>query len=176
MIPSVALVCRSSDSTPHPPTHPIQLFLCLMLHILSFFGALAVRDTLLSFLLRMCESERKSQCSNLRGILSLKDRVQLCGHTHTHTYHTLTHSHSPSCLSLGNYCRPCSSCSLQSSHRSHEHLPAPAIFSWDRGPLHGLITASTDQPLPLYFHYSTSPPPLLCLHSPSSPTFGQRLR
>lgn len=43
----------------------IQLFLCLMLHILSFFKPLAVKDSLHSFLLRGHKRTRRWCCVNV---------------------------------------------------------------------------------------------------------------
>lgn len=121
-----------------------------MLRILLLFRVLAVGQRSLPFLLNVCEREIKTRCNTPSWILSLKDRVQLCGHTHTHTLPQLFVSH--------QLRGPCLARSLQSSPRSHNYLPAPsAIFSRGRrGPLHGLITASSDKPLASYINYSTS--------------------
>lgn len=157
MVSSVAAPRRClSMNHPHPshtpPTPPpiIQLFPCLMLHILSFFTALAVRDPLLPFLLRMCVRGRKRQCNNLRGILSLKDRVQLQrveppSNTQKLPQLFVSRQLLQSQPVLSPPVTPLPSLLPQ----SHNHLPAPAIFSEetekDRGPLHGLIKASTEQ-------------------------------
>lgn len=121
-----------------------------MLHILWFFRVLAVRECLLSSLLNVCERERKTRCNKLRGILHLKDRVQL--HTHTHTLPQLFVSHKLLQSFPGLFPPVLPQVPQLPSCSCYFYLWARG----SRGPLHGLITASSDKPLPSYFNQFTS--------------------
>lgn len=114
----------------------------------------------------VCE-RRKRQCNNLRGISSLKDRVQLHGVEPSHIHkHTLIHTPPAVCLP------PITAGPAGPVPSSPPPGPITTFLlllflaERDRGPLHSIITASTEQPRPSYF--SAQPPPPLS-RSPQTP-------